>query len=82
VWTPTPDEDLEREITAALARRGASRVNPPKPVAHADGAGWLWGRLQTPTGAWLGLASLFRGRFFEGAELHWYPADELRVLGD
>lgn len=31
-------------------------------------------------GAWLGLATMFRGRFFEGAELGWRPAEELRTL--
>lgn len=82
VWTPTPDEDLEAEIRAALARPGASRITPPKPVAHADGrTGWLFGRMRTDTGAWLGLASLYGGYMWEGAELHWCPAGELRTLG-
>lgn len=83
VWTPTPDEDLEREITAALARPHASRVNPPKPVAVVgrDGVtGWLWGRMKTDAGAWLGLATVHEGWFFEPPRLGWFPADELRVL--
>lgn len=80
VWTPTPDEDLERELSAALARPGASRVIPPRPVAHADGTGWLWGRMRTADGSWLGLATLHRGYMWDGAELDWYPADELRTL--
>jgi hypothetical protein len=82
VWTPTPDEELEEEIRLALARPGASRVSPPRPVSHATGAGWLYGRMRTPEGAWLGLAVLQTGYFFEPGELHWYPASELRVLGD
>ena len=80
VWRPTPDEQLETELRAALARPGASRVTPPRPVAHADGAGWLWGRLRTDAGTWLGLAALYRGYMWDGAELGWYPAEELRVL--
>jgi hypothetical protein len=71
-WTPEPDDALEREITAALARRGASRVIPPRPVALVGAdrvTGWLFGRLLTEDGAWLGLASLFAGTFFDGAQL-------------
>ena len=80
MWTPTPSEDLERELSAALARPGASRVHPPRPVACGEHAGWLWGRMRTDTGAWLGLVTLYRGYFWEGAELGWHPAEELRVL--
>ena len=81
MWTPEPDEELEAEIRAALAQAGASRVTPPKPVAHADGNGWLYGRLLTADGTWLGLAALYRGYMWDGAELHWYPAEELRAGG-
>lgn len=81
MWRPTPTEALEDELQAALARPGASRVIPPRPVAHAEGGtGWLWGRMRTDAGVWLGLATVFRGRFFEGAELGWHPADQLRTL--
>jgi hypothetical protein len=31
-------------------------------------------------GTWLGLATLHRGRLFEGAELGWHPAEQLRTL--
>lgn len=81
VWTPTPDENLERELSAALARPGASRVSPPRPVGHESGAGWLYGRMKLPDGTWLGLAALYCGHFWEGAELGWHRAGELRVLG-
>lgn len=80
VWTPTPDEDLERQISAALASRGASRVQPPKPVACGGLTGWLWGRKRTADGSWLGLVTLYSGYFWEGADLGWRPSDELRVL--
>lgn len=83
VWTPEPDEQLKNELTAALARPGASWVSPPRPVALITEdrvAGWLWGRLQTADGAWLGLATLYRGTLFDGAELGWHPASELRTL--
>jgi hypothetical protein len=33
MWTPTPGEELKSELQAALARPGASHVNPPRPVA-------------------------------------------------
>lgn len=79
VWTPTPSEELEREIAAALAFRGASRVIPPKPVTCADGrSGWLWGRRRTDTGGWLGLATLYSSPW--DVELTWRPADELLPL--
>lgn len=83
MWTPEPDEGLQAEIQAALSRPGASHVSPPRPVAlttveHA--VGWLWGRQRTADGTWLGLATIFRGRFFEGAQLDWYPAGDLRTL--
>jgi hypothetical protein len=58
-------------------------VIPPRPVSlitEERVTGWLWGRMQTDTGAWLGLATLHRGRFFEGAELGWHLAEELRTL--
>lgn len=83
MWTPTPDDDLKSEIQAALARPGASWVDPPRPVALTTGkraAGWLWGQMRTKVGSWLGLASLFHGTVFEGAELSWYPAADLRTL--
>ena len=82
-WTPTPSEELTEEIRQALARPGASWVDPPRPVAHTQRArvtGWLWGRARLEDGTWLGLATLYEGRFFQGAELHWYCADELRTL--
>ena len=72
MWTPLPDAALEAEVQAALARPGASHVNPPRPVALTAGnrvTGWFWGRMKTTDGAWLGLATLFPGRFFEGAQL-------------
>jgi hypothetical protein len=83
MWTPTPSEALEAELQAALSRPGASRVIPPRPVSliSADKAcGWLWGRMRTEAGAWLGLATVFSGRFFEGAPLGWHPASDLRTL--
>jgi hypothetical protein len=81
VWTPTASEELERELMSALTRPGASRVVPPRPVAHADGrTGWLWGRMRTDAGAWLGLATLHAGYFRDPPELHWCPAEELRTL--
>lgn len=83
MWTPEPDGQLKDELTAALARPNASWVSPPRPVAlttEARATGWLWGRLLTPEGTWLGLATIFRGRFFEGAELGWHPAEDLRTL--
>jgi hypothetical protein len=42
--------------------------------------GWLWGRMRTADGTWLGLATLYPGRFFDGASLGWHPASELRLL--
>jgi hypothetical protein len=84
VWTPEADEALKAEIQAAMARPGASWVDPPRPVAHTQRArvvGWLWGRQQTEDGTWLGLATLFEGNAWDGAPLHWYPAAELRTLG-
>lgn len=83
MWTPEPDEGLEAEIRAALARPGALHVRPPRPVALTTGehvTGWLWGQMPDGAGGWLGLATLHRGRFFEGAELGWHPAGELRTL--
>jgi hypothetical protein len=83
VWTPPVDEALQSELQAALARPGASWVIPPRPVAlttEEKVTGWLWGRMRTEDGTWLGLATIHRGRFFEGAELGWYPADRLRTL--
>jgi hypothetical protein len=44
MWTPTPDDSLKADLQAALARPGASYVNPPRPVALKSGdkvAGWL-----------------------------------------
>lgn len=83
MWTPTPDEALADDLRAALARPGASWVSPPRPVAlvgEQRGAGWLWGRQQTSEGVWLGLATIFLGRFFEGAVLGWHRAGDLRTL--
>jgi hypothetical protein len=83
IWTPTPDEALKSELQAALARPGASHVTPPRPVALLTAervTGWLWGRMRTTEGTWLGLATMYQGRFFEGAQLGWHRADELRVL--
>jgi hypothetical protein len=83
VWTPTADEGLASELQAALARPHASYVQPPRPVAlvgEQKVTGWLWGRMRTADGAWLGLATLWRGSFFAGAELDWFPAQDLRVL--
>ncbi|MCZ2837156.1 hypothetical protein [Modestobacter sp. VKM Ac-2985] len=84
MWTPEPDEALQRELDAALARPGALHVRPPRPVELAGeekATGWLWGQLRTTDGTWLGLATIHRGRFFEGAELGWHPAEDLRALG-
>ena len=70
-------------MQAALARPGASRVIPPKPVALTSGVnatGWLWGRQRTPEGVWLGLATIHYGTFMDGAELGWHRADDLRML--
>jgi hypothetical protein len=83
MWTPTPDAVLESELQAALARPGASHVTPPRPVAlvgEQNVMGWLWGRMRTADGTWLGWATLFAGRFFEGAELGWHQASDLRTL--
>jgi hypothetical protein len=82
VWTPTPDEQLTDELQAALARPHASHMSP-RPVALATEdkvVGWLWGRMQTADGAWLGLATLYPGTLFDGAELGWHPAAQLRLL--
>lgn len=84
VWTQEPSEELQNELTAALARPGASWVNPPRPVALTTAdrvTGWLWGRMRTEDGVWLGLATLYRGTLFDGYELGWHPAEELRTLG-
>lgn len=89
MWTPTPDEQLKAELQAALARPHASHVSPPRPVALTGGGagvderkvvGWLWGQMRTGDGTWLGLATLWRGTFFDGAELGWHPAADLRTL--
>jgi hypothetical protein len=83
VWTPTPDEQLESELQAALARPGALHVRPPRPVALTTEervTGWLWGQKRTDDGVWLGLATLYRGHFFDPPELGWHPAGELRTL--
>jgi hypothetical protein len=83
VWTPPISEDLERELSAALSRPGSSRVIPPRPVAlttEERATGWLFGRMRLNDGTWLGLATIHRGRFFEGAELGWHPAGQLRTL--
>lgn len=89
MWTPTPDEQLAADLQAALARPHASHVTPPRPVAlmvdepaAAEGkvVGWLWGQMRTSEGAWLGLATLYRGSVFQGAELGWHPATKLRPL--
>jgi hypothetical protein len=37
--------------------------------------------MQTTDGTWLGLATLYRGTLFDGAELGWHPADQLHLLG-
>jgi hypothetical protein len=83
MWTPTPDEGLTSALQAALARPDASYVNPPRPVALVGAqkvTGWLWGRLRTADGTWLGLATLYRGSVFDGAVLGWHPARELHTL--
>lgn len=83
MWTPPVSDELRAELQAALARPHASWVDPPRPVALTTGdrvVGWLWGRMRTDAGAWLGLATLFRGTVFDGAELGWHPAEELRTL--
>ena len=80
------DEALREELRAALARPGASWVDPPRPVALTTGdpvqraTGWLWGRQQLEDGTWLGLATVFFGRAWEGAELGWHRAEHLRTL--
>jgi hypothetical protein len=82
VWTPPISEQLQ----AALARPGASWVNPPRPVTLDSGepgrrpTGWLYRRTRLDDGSWLGLAAVFRGRFFEGAELGWQRAEQLHTL--
>lgn len=83
MWTPPVSEELEAELTAALAWPGASWVSPPRPVAlttEERATGWLWGRLQTVEGDWLGLATIHRGTFMDGAALGWHRAEELRTL--
>jgi hypothetical protein len=89
MWTPTPDEQLKAELQAALARPYASYVSPPRPVALSGGGhavderkvvGWLWGQMRTDDGTWLGLATLWKGTFFDGAQLGWHPAADLRTL--
>lgn len=83
MWTPTPDEGLVSALQAALARPHASHVNPPRPVAlttEEKVVGWLWGRMWTADGTWLGLATLYHGTLFDGAELGWHPPDQLRLL--
>ncbi|MCZ2826009.1 MULTISPECIES: hypothetical protein [unclassified Modestobacter] len=83
MWTPTADERLAEQLQAALARPHASHVSPPRPVALATEdkvVGWLWGRLQTEEGAWLGPATMYYGTLFDGAELGWHPGTRLRTL--
>lgn len=83
MWTPTPDEDLQRELDAALIGPGARHVRPPRPVAlttHERVTGWLWGQKRTEDGSWLGLATLYFGTLFDGATLGWHPAGDLRTL--
>jgi hypothetical protein len=84
MWTTPVSDDLQRELQAALARPHASWVDSPRPVSLTTGdrvVGWLWGRMHTEAGVWLGLATLFHGNVFEGAELGWWPAEQLRTLG-
>jgi hypothetical protein len=85
VWTPTPDEQLISALEAALARPGGAHVRPPRPVALMTGderkvVGWLWGRMRTADGIWLGLTTLYYETVFQGATLGWKPAAELRLL--
>lgn len=83
VWTPEPSEALERDLHAALARPGALHIRPPRPVAlttEAKATGWLWGQMPIDGSGWLGLATIHRGRFFEGAQLGWHRAEDLRTL--
>ena len=83
MWTPEPTEKLTAEITVALAKPGASWVDPPRPVAHTARprvTGWLWGRRRTEDGSWLGLATLYEGNAWDGAPLGWHPAEHLRAL--
>src|SRR3954447_3489209 len=84
VWTPTPDEQFESELSAALSRPGSSRVIPLKPVAlttETRATGWLWGRQRTPEGAWVGLATIHYGTFMKGATLGWHRTEDLRTVG-
>lgn len=69
---------------ASVADPRVRRIDPPRnvEVLH-DGAWWpgsqrAW--IRWPDGTWLGLAGLYRGYMWDGAELDWYPADELRTL--
>ncbi|MCU1605124.1 MAG: hypothetical protein JWP46_1589 [Modestobacter sp.] len=36
--------------------------------------------MKTADGTWLGLATLFHGRFFQGAHVGWHLASDLRTL--
>ena len=36
--------------------------------------------MRTAQGAWLGLATVYEGTVFEGAQLDWYGAEDLRTL--
>jgi len=49
-------------------------------VGERNAVGWLWGRMRTADGTWLGLATLWKSTFFQGAELGWCPASDLRTL--
>jgi hypothetical protein len=56
VWPPKPDEALESELQADLARPGAAYVNPPRPVpsSASEGHRLAVGPLKTADGTWLG----------------------------
>jgi hypothetical protein len=36
--------------------------------------------MQTADGIWLGLATMYRGTLFDGTELGWHAAQDLRTL--
>ena len=54
-------------------------ADPAVILGYIDGMP-IWAQIGWGLGVWLGLATIFYGRFFEGAQLGWHPAEELRTL--
>jgi hypothetical protein len=61
VWTPTPDEVLEKRADGRLGPSWRVVGVPATAVALTTenrATGWLWGRQRTTEGVWLGLATI------------------------